>query len=266
MFSRERRRTWLAFALLFACYQAAEGVGARLFGSFAVQGSLMMITVALAWPLGHWMGFRGWRAYALEWRPFNLAWLGGGLVMALLAKYVAACLGLAVGVYRPARIGFEETTSLQLAMALGTAVVFTFIPSFAEDILTRGFWYRAARIGWRGAWFVPFSALMFMLNHVYRLGDGLSHCLMLAASAWPMPWRCGAVARCGLRWGCTGDGTWPMPYSTACCRWKWWTRPPRPTFPPPCTWRWRRCCWPCQGCRQKCTNHASDVVTCVAEP
>lgn len=205
MLSRERRRTLLAFALLFACYQAAEGVGARLFGSFAMQGSLMIITVALAWPLGHWMGFRGWQAYALEWRPFNLAWLGGGLVMALLAKYVAACLGLALGVYRPARIAFEETTSLELAMALGTAVVFTFIPSFAEDILTRGFWYRAARIGWRGAWFVPFSALMFMLNHIYRLGDGPSQCLMLASFglAYAMAlWRSGSLwLAVGLHWG-----------------------------------------------------------------
>jgi hypothetical protein len=84
-------------------------------------------------------------------------------------------------------------------------VVFTFIPSFAEDILTRGFWYRAARIGWRGAWFVPFSALMFMLNHLYRLGDGLSHCLMLFSFGLAYAvalWRSGSLwLAVGLHWG-----------------------------------------------------------------
>jgi hypothetical protein len=57
MLSRERRRTLLAFALLFACYQAAEGVGARLFGSFAVQSRPM-----------HWNGGHStWHGSVAVW-------------------------------------------------------------------------------------------------------------------------------------------------------------------------------------------------------
>lgn len=174
-----RLRPLLAFALLFACYHAAESVGARVFDSYAMQGALMLVTLAVSLPLGYWLGFRGWQAYALEWRPVNAAWLVGGVVMALMAKYVVACLGLAFGIYRPATITFEEVDTAHTFAALAGAVVLTFVPSLAEDILTRGFWYRASRIAWRGRVFVPVSAALFMLNHVYWLGEGLLECVTL---------------------------------------------------------------------------------------
>lgn len=205
MYMGGRLRPVLAVALLFSCYHAAESVGARVFDSYAMQGGLMLLTLLVSLPLGYWLGFRGWQAYALEWRPLNVAWLVGGVVMALMAKYVAACLGLAFGIYRPATITFDEVDAAQTAVALASAMLLTFVPSLAEDILTRGFWYRASRIAWRGKVFVPVSAAIFMLNHVYWLGEGALECITLfcfgVAYAVAL-WRSGSLwLAVGLHWG-----------------------------------------------------------------
>ena len=68
MAQSDRWRAATAFAILFVLYQAAEGIGGRLLGSFTVQAALMVAVVVAAWPLGRWLGFRGYDAYALEWR------------------------------------------------------------------------------------------------------------------------------------------------------------------------------------------------------
>lgn len=44
-------RAGIVFVLLFVLYQSAEGVGGRLLHSFAVQASLMLACVLVAWLL-----------------------------------------------------------------------------------------------------------------------------------------------------------------------------------------------------------------------
>jgi uncharacterized protein len=212
-------RVVAAFVVLFVLYQAAEGVGGRLLHNFAVQAALMVACVLAAWPLSRWLGHRGYGAWALEVSPRALAWLAGGLLIAMLAKFAALWFGTRTGIYVAAP-GATPQPAAQLLAALPMLLLSTFVPSIAEDILTRGFWYRAAGIAWqRGAAFVAFSAAMYALNHIYRLGNGPLEWLTLACfgvSCATALWRTGTLwAAVGLHWGwnlanAIADSVWPL--------------------------------------------------------
>lgn len=199
-----RWRAPLVFVVLFVLYQSAEGLGDRWLHSYGVQAALMCACVIVAWPLSRWLGWRGYGAYALQAPPRGLAWLGGGLLLAVLAKLVATAVGLRLGVYTSAT-GALAWASVS-GPALGMLLVATFVPSIAEDILTRGFWYRAAGIRWRSGWaFVLLSSAAYVLNHVYRLERGLLEWVLLfcygLAYATAL-WRSGTLwAAVGLHWG-----------------------------------------------------------------
>jgi hypothetical protein len=201
-------RPWrapLAFAVLFVLYQSAEGVGARWLHDVVVQDCLMTASVLAAWPLSRWLGWKGYGAYALQRGPVRIwFWLAGALVLAVAAKALAVMVGLRLGVYASASGGlaWEGLSAGALAMLL----VGTFVPSLAEDILTRGFWYRASGVRWRrGLVFVAFSSVLYVLNHIYRLERGplewaMLFCFGLAYAV--ALWRSGSLwAAVGLHWG-----------------------------------------------------------------
>ena len=199
-----RLRLVLAFAAIWLLYQAAEGVGMRWLHSEPVRDVLMVSSLLAAWPLSRWLGYRGYAAYALSgagWRH----WLPVCLLLAVLAKFAAVAVGRQLGVYADAP-GAAAVAWSALAPAMPMLLLATFVPSLAEDILTRGFWYRAAGIRWRsGAMFVLVSATIFVLNHVYRLGEGPLEWLRLFAFGLPYAavlWRSGSLwAALGLHWG-----------------------------------------------------------------
>jgi len=202
----DRRPARLAagFAVLFVLYQSAEGIGDRVLHAPAVQAGLMVAALLAAWPIGRWLGYRGYEAYGLE-RSRRVVWLVlGGLVLAAACRFAALAWGLRAGWYvaapAPALPGFA-----QLAAAVAGAALSTFVPSLAEDILTRGFWLRAAQIAWRGTSFVLATSAIYLLNHIYRLEAGPLEWLRLfafgiayAGAAWK--WR-SLWAALGLHWG-----------------------------------------------------------------
>jgi len=198
-------RALLAFVLLWLPYQGAEGVGARWLHSFPVQAGLMLACVLAAWPLSRWLGYRGYAAYALGGGNGLRWWLPGGLLLAVLAKFGAVRLGLHMDVYTAAAPPAADAFAALLA-ALPLLLLSTFVASLAEDILTRGFWYRAAGLRWRGGVaFVLASSAIYVLNHIYRLGNGPQEWLLLfcfglayAAALWRSGSLWGAV---GLHWG-----------------------------------------------------------------
>ena len=176
----DHRRAVLAFALLFVLYQGAEGIGGHLLGLFWVQAALMTTMVAVAWPVGRWLGFRGYDAYALEWRRSAPIMLFGGLMLALLVKYVAVCVGMALDIYAARAREATPIGAVSFLSSIPWALVVTFVPSIAEDILTRGYLWRAIRPRWPAAWvFVLASSALYVANHVFRLGGGLSGLIML---------------------------------------------------------------------------------------
>jgi membrane protease YdiL (CAAX protease family) len=201
MLSTDRRRTALAFALLFVLYQAAEGIGARLPGNVSVRAVILLAMVVGAWPLGRWLGFRGYEAYALEWRKAAPLLLVGGLVLALLMKYVAVCVGMALNVYAAKAPGATPAAAVSFLSSIPWALLVTLVPSLAEDVLMRGFPYRAARIRWQPWIFVLASSLLYVLSHIYWLGQGPSEWAMLFCYGLAYAT---AVARTGSLWLAVG--------------------------------------------------------------
>lgn len=192
-------RAALGFAILFALYQSAEGIGGWLLESFAVQAGLMIACLAATWPVGRYiLRFRGFDAYALEWRPRVPLWLLAGLLLAFAAKAAAVFIGSRIGVYT---IDGAVNAEGALLPVLALAAVSTFVPSIAEDILTRGFWWRVPGTALRGATFIAASSLIYVLNHIYRLGDGPTEWLMLFCFGIAYA---AALVRTGSLWAAVG--------------------------------------------------------------
>lgn len=203
---QERRATgWgrplAAFAVMFALYQAAEGLQTVFAPASPLGPALMLAALLVAWPLGRWLGGKGYDAFGLDAAPASLALLGGGMVLAFLAKLASLSAGLGAGLAGPAE---SAPTGITLA-AVALAGLTTFVPSLAEDILTRGFLLRAFPVR-LGFWtYVLGSAALYTANHVWRFDWGPSEqlrlfCLGLAYGAAAWRWRTlwGAVA---LHWG-----------------------------------------------------------------
>jgi membrane protease YdiL (CAAX protease family) len=194
--SREMRsaKYWIpAFVVLFVCYQAPEGFRMPL---------LMLAFLPIAWLVARALGLGMGSAYALEWNRGAALYLAVGFALTVLAKLVALWIGTSIGIYTfvpghlpPAEI-FEGLAWIALS---------TFVPSIAEDILTRGFWARVPAWQWTAWRFVLFTSVAYVLNHIYRLGNGPTEWLMLSCFGLAYAtalWRTGSLwAAVGLHWG-----------------------------------------------------------------
>jgi uncharacterized protein len=197
-------RSWSRFAavfvLLFVLYQASESLQTRFAPGHAAGPALMFAMLLVAWPLGRWLGWRGYDAYALDLRPASLWLLLAGLVVAVAAKMLTLQVGKQLGILAAA----DQVAHLSLSWA-ALALLTTFVPSIAEDILTRGIVLRSLPSS-LGPWsFVLLSALLYTANHLWRFDWGWTEqfrlfCLGLAyaAAAWRWQTLWAAVA---LHWG-----------------------------------------------------------------
>lgn len=204
---RHPARTIAAFLILFLLYQSAEGVGQRLLGSMAVQAGLMISMMIVAWPVGRFLLRQGgYGAYALGWRRDVPMLLVLGILIAFVGRAAGLWLGVMTHVYTvgPLAPG-AGTHGLMILAGLGLALVSTFIPSIAEDILTRGLWWRVGGPWLRGMRFVLISSLIYLLNHIYRLDRGPSEWVELfcfgLAYATAMTLTGTLWAAVGLHWG-----------------------------------------------------------------
>ena len=197
-------RRLAAFIILFAIYQSAEGIGGRVLNSFAVQASAMIAMMIAAWPVGRWLlKGGGYRAYALAWRPRTATLLLGCLALAFIAKATALVAGFQIGAYTSFAVSAPTDISVA-SIAILLALVSTFIPSIAEDILTRGLWWRATP--WMtGAAFILITSVIYVLNHIFRLAEGPAEwirlfCFGIAYAAAMARFRT-LWAAVGLHWG-----------------------------------------------------------------
>ncbi|HEX8535138.1 MAG TPA: CPBP family intramembrane glutamic endopeptidase [Allosphingosinicella sp.] len=166
----------------------------------SVGPALMIVALLLAWPLGRWMGWRGYDAYGLDLRAASFSLLGAGMLIAALAFLASRALGTAMGLYTA-----PEAVAAASLGGIAFAIVSTFVPSVVEDILTRGFLLRTLPVQLTAVFYVILSALLYTANHVWRFDWGISEqvrlfCLGLAYGAAAWRWRnlWGAVA---LHWG-----------------------------------------------------------------
>lgn len=197
-------RQWLpVWLLLFALYQSPEGIGARWLHQDALAAGLMLAFLPAAWLAARQLGLGMGNAYALRWSGQRARQLAGTFGLALAVKATALALGLYCGIYRSGE-PVAQPSGLALAGTVAWLAFYTFVPSLAEDILTRGFW--AGVPGWPvGPAWVLGTTLLYTLNHVFRLGLGpwewaMLLCFGLAYGT--AVWRGGTLwAAVGLHWG-----------------------------------------------------------------
>ena len=189
-----------SFGMMFLLYQAAEGLQTVIAPGNPVGPALMLVALLIAWPIGRWLGGRGYDCFGLGLSKGWWAVLGGGMVLAALAKLASLAVGSAAGIYVPT----GPAAPLGLA-AIAIAALTTFVPSIAEDILTRGFLLEVVPIRLSAFQYIVGSAVLYTVNHIWRLDWGISEqlrllCLGLAYGAAAWRWRSlwGAVA---LHWG-----------------------------------------------------------------
>lgn len=191
-------RLVIGFLLLLVVYQTSEGLQTVFAPTSPLGPALMVLTLVLAWPVGRWIDGGGFRTYGLiatRWLPL----LVSTLLLAITAKLAAEAIALGLGVEQ-----FVPAAPLSLTV-IGIGLVTTFIPSIAEDILTRGFLLRFTSRPLGFGSYVITSAALYTANHIWRLDWGVSEqirlfCLGLAyaAAAWRMQSLWAAV---GLHWG-----------------------------------------------------------------
>ena len=118
----------------------------------------------------------------------------------LAVKALAVVLGVQAGVY------VSQGPAMQAPgpAAWAAMALVTFIPSLAEDILTRGLWQNSP-LARGGVLFVLGTAAVYTLNHVWRLALGPAEWAMLFCFgvAYGLAfWRTGTLwAAVGLHWG-----------------------------------------------------------------
>lgn len=182
-----------AFVALFVCYQAPEGFRTPL---------LMLAFLPIAWLVARALGLRMASAYALEWNRRAALYLAVGFTVTVVAKVITVLIGTSLSIYR-----FESSHAppTQLLTALAWIAISTFVPSIAEDIVTRGFWARVPAWHWTAWRFLLFTSIVYVCNHVYRLGNGPAEWLMLFCFGLAYAtaiWRTGSLwAAVGLHWG-----------------------------------------------------------------
>jgi uncharacterized protein len=168
-------RRLLAFLLLFVFFQAPETIGLRSLHSRAAQAGLMVAFYVVALGTSHWLGYRGLGAYGLALHSRWGRLLGLTLLLGFAAKGLALAAGLHWHIYRLVPLAFPPTRTT-LGFALVAALATTFLPSAAEDMLTRGLWRPLLQ---DSTGFVLFSSAVYVLNHVFRLANGPGEWVML---------------------------------------------------------------------------------------
>lgn len=194
-----------AFLILLALYQAAEGVGGRMLGNALVANLFMLSSVIAAPFVSRWLGWGWLGAYALDLRRGVGVIVLCGLLAAAAAKALALAVGAGLGVYTFGAAPAVPSDLSAATLSIAAAMIVTAVPSIAEDVITRGFWLRGAEIKWSAAAFILASSAIYLLNHVYRLGEGpvewlriFAFGLAYAAAAWR--WQ-SLWAAFGLHWG-----------------------------------------------------------------
>jgi len=150
------------FLLLFAIYHLPE-----FFDAFWIMAVCRIGFLIFAFFLARWQGWKGLGGYGL---PFHTGWWKNLLPGILLGMLTFAASQLMAILLR------WETLTLQVSATgvlqqLPVLLLFTFFPSLAEDILTRGYLHGHLRSLGTGIW-ITCSAFVFTGNHIWRLNDG----------------------------------------------------------------------------------------------
>lgn len=159
-------RIIISFTILFSIYHLAEYAIVFRNSSLGFLGFQALFFIA-AFFIGNWYKGNGLAAWSLPFR-IRISHLLIGTLLGITVYAVPFFLGLALGIESVTEIpNFGVIINGSLPFAFG--VLFS---SFSEDILTRGLIFAHLKDKFPAKWLILISALVYLLNHIYRLTDG----------------------------------------------------------------------------------------------
>ncbi len=194
------------FICMFIIYQAAE-VAIRFYNNIPMFLGLMLLTITVGYFLTKKLLAKSIFVYdsnSLRNNSRNLlVGIVSGIATYLASFYISKVLLLEVSGRRPDVI---ELTKGLLIFTAGT-----FLPSLAEDLLTRGYLFAIWPRKYSPLAFVLFSSCIYVLNHTYTLSNGppliiylfitgvsLAIPMLLTSSIWytfGLHWTCNIIYR-----------------------------------------------------------------------
>lgn len=172
--SSQTFRIIAGFILLFVLYHAAEYFVLFTYnpvGFFAFQ----LVFFGVAWLLAKWQGFSGLAAWGLDTHKGWFRNLLVGMCMGLVLYGGAFALSLWLKSEQIIEVPPFSSSWPQLVF-FGVGVFFS---SFSEDVLTRGYVYKHMASKASAVAVVFISSAIYLLNHIYRLGDGVETLLYI---------------------------------------------------------------------------------------
>ena len=164
----------IGFVLLFTLYHAAEYFVLFTYnpiGFLSFQAAFFLV----AWLLAKWQGFSGLAAWGLGSSRGWVKHLALGMRMGVMLYGGAFAFSLL--------LKSEEVVQVpSLAVVWPQLVLFTvgtFFSSFSEDVLTRGYVYKHLSPKVSGLAYILISSVIYLLNHIYRLTDGVETLMYL---------------------------------------------------------------------------------------
>lgn len=198
---------WPGLFFLWATYQLAEAFmhfHNDLFAFLLLMGAVPVLAHFIA----KWQGLAGLSSYKLSWNANSKKLLATGLLSGVITYTLSFIISLSTGreiIQANMQPGIGPLVKVMLCIAG------TFLPSIAEDIITRGYLYTVFGSRWNKVIFVIVSSLLYVLNHTYKLtahdegllylfitGIALAIPLVLTNSLWftiGLHWACNTVYR-----------------------------------------------------------------------
>lgn len=164
----------VGFIVLFFFYHAAEYMILFKNSAAGFLGFQFLFFVA-AWLIGKWQCKRGLAAWGLDFGKYFIRHLLLGIVMGVLLYGVTFMVSVWLGLEKVTGV----PTFATMVSALGLFIFGNFFSSVSEDILTRGYVYKHLHGRISNGWIVIISATVYLLNHIYRLGDSIETHLYL---------------------------------------------------------------------------------------
>lgn len=154
---------FIGFIILFVVYHFPE-----FFQAFWIMAVFKIGFLLIAFGLTFLQGWNGLGAYGLGFKPYWAFNLVKGLCIGLLGFSVSFQLSILLGYDKIILFPSLEVIVKNIPILL----LVTSIPSIAEDILTRGYLFghlgnKMNKVSW-----ILMSAIVFVLNHIWRLNDG----------------------------------------------------------------------------------------------
>lgn len=157
----------LSLVLLFALYHLAE-----FFIVFKNNATMFLafqfLFFGTAFFLGKWYDKGGLSTWGLSIKGGFVLQIALGIFFGVLLYGISYLIGVSFGIEKITEIP-DISTIIKTSLPFVFGLIFS---STSEDILTRGLLFKHLHSKIGSVFFVLFSAVFYVLNHIYKLGNG----------------------------------------------------------------------------------------------